>query len=72
MTRPGNGTQANRLRCGRSNPVAQQGGPSEVTSPGAQVLGAHQHTFCSHFKTRFKQKLKPKYAQKCVIFGKKL
>jgi len=31
------------------------------TSPGAQVLGAHQHTFCSHSKTRFKEKFRPKY-----------
>jgi len=37
-------------------------GASEGTRPGAQALGAHQHTFCSHFKTRFKQKFRPKYA----------
>jgi len=24
-------------------------GASEGTYPGAQTLGAHQHTFCSHF-----------------------
>jgi len=30
------------------------------TRPGAQALGAHQHIFISHLKTRFKQKLKPK------------
>jgi len=30
--------------------------------PGAQALGAHQHTFCSHLKTRFKQKFRPKCA----------
>jgi len=28
------------------------------TRPGAQVLGTRQHTFCSHLKTRFNQKLK--------------
>jgi len=29
--------------------------------PGAQVfIGAHQHTFCSYSKTRFKQKFRPK------------
>jgi len=33
-------------------------------------VGAHQHTFCSHLKTRFKQKFRPKYALKCVIFEK--
>jgi len=30
------------------------------TRPGAQALGAHQHTFYSHFKTRFKQKFRQK------------
>jgi len=34
-------------------------------------LGAHQHTFCSHLKTRIKQKFQPKYDLKCVVFGKK-
>jgi len=28
------------------------------TRPGAQALGAHQHTFCSRLKTRVKQKLR--------------
>jgi len=32
-------------------------GASGGTRPGAQALGAHQHTFCSHSKTRFKQKI---------------
>jgi len=29
---------------------------------GAQALEEHQHTFCSHLKTLFKQKFRPKYA----------
>jgi len=37
------------------------GGASRGTHPGAQALGAHQHTFCSHLKTRLKQKFIPKY-----------
>jgi len=32
------------------------------TSPGAQALGEHQHTFFGHLKTRFKQKFRPKNA----------
>jgi len=28
---------------------------------GAQALVAHQHAFCSHLNTRFKQKFRPKY-----------
>jgi len=32
------------------------------TRPGAQALGAQQHTFCSPLKTCFKQKFRPKYA----------
>jgi len=32
------------------------------TRLGAQVLGTHQHTFCSHLKTRFKQKFRPNHA----------
>jgi len=43
--------------------MALQGwGTSGCTRPGEQALGAHQHTFCSHLKTRFKQKFRPKYA----------
>jgi len=37
-------------------------GGNEGTRPGAQALGANQHTPCSDFKMRFKQKLRPKYA----------
>jgi len=37
------------------------GGASGGTRPGAQALGTHQHTFCKHLKTRFKQKFRPKY-----------
>jgi len=29
------------------------GGASEGTRPGAQALGVHQHSFCSHSITRF-------------------
>jgi len=37
--------------------VAKGGrGENGGTRPGAHDLGAHQHTFCSHLKTRFKQK----------------
>jgi len=39
-----------------------KGGASGGTRPGAQALGAHQHAFCSHLKTRFKQKFRSKYA----------
>jgi len=42
--------------------VAKGEGTSGGKRPGAQALGAHQHTFCSHLKTRFKQKFRPKYA----------
>jgi len=38
------------------------GGASRGTRPGAQALGAHQHTFCSHLKTRFKQKIRLEHA----------
>jgi len=41
------------------------------TCPRAQGLGVHQHIFCILLKTRFKQKVKPKDASKCVFFGKK-
>jgi len=37
-------------------------GASGGTRFGAQALGAHQYTLCSHLKTRFKQKFLPKYA----------
>jgi len=37
-------------------------GASGGTRPGAQALGAHQHTFCKHLKTRFKQIFIPKCA----------
>jgi len=37
-------------------------GASAGTHLGAQALGAHQYTFCSHLKTRFKQKFGLKYA----------
>jgi len=47
-------------------------GASGDTHPGAQALGAHQHTFCCHLKTCFKQKFRPKYASKRVFLGKKL
>jgi len=47
-------------------------GASGGTRPRAQALGAQQHTFCSHFKRVFKQKFRPNYAQKCVVFEKKL
>jgi len=30
-------------------------GTSGGMRPGAQALGAHQHTFCSHFKAHFLQ-----------------
>jgi len=33
-----------------------RGEASGSTRPGAQALAAHQYTFCSHLKTRFKQK----------------
>jgi len=40
-------------------------------SPRAQALG-HPQTFCSHLKTRFKQKFRPKYMlKKCVFFERK-
>jgi len=42
--------------------VAKGGGVNWGTCPGAQALGAHQHTFCSYLETRFKQKFRPKYA----------
>jgi len=32
-------------------------GASGGTRPGAQALGAQQHSFCSHFKRVFKQKI---------------
>jgi len=35
---------------------------SGATRPGAQALGAHQHTFCSHLKMHFKQKFRQTYA----------
>jgi len=38
--------------------------------PEAQALGAHQHTFCSHSKMRFKQKFRLNYALKCVFLEK--
>jgi len=38
------------------------GGAGGGPRPGAKALGAHQHTFCSHLKKRFKQKVRPKYA----------
>jgi len=31
-----------------------RGGASGGTRPGAKALGAHQHAFCSHLKTRLK------------------
>jgi len=37
-------------------------GASGSTRPGAQALGAQQHTFCSHFKRVFKLKFRPTYA----------
>jgi len=37
-----------------------KGGASGGTRPDTQALGAHQHTFCSHLKTHFKQKFRPK------------
>jgi len=37
-------------------------GASGGTRPEAQALGAHQYTFCSLLKTRFKQKFRLKYA----------
>jgi len=38
------------------------GGGKWGTRLGAQALEAHQHAFCTHLKTRFKQKFIPKYA----------
>jgi len=38
------------------------GGASEGTRPGTPALEAHQHTFCSHLKTHFKQKFRLNYA----------
>jgi len=52
--------------------LSKGGGAIEGTRPAAQALGAQQHTFCSHFKRIFKYKFRPKYALKCVFFGKKL
>jgi len=46
------------------------GGASGSTRLGAKALGAHKLTFCNYLKTRFKQKFRPKYAKKCVFFGK--
>jgi len=46
--------------CPKSSGVAR--GASGGTHPGAQALGAHQHTFCSHLKSHFKQKFRQKYA----------
>jgi len=40
----------------------QVGGTSGSTRLVAQALGAHQHPFCSHLKTRFKQKFTTKNA----------
>jgi len=40
-------------------------------APWGAGLGAHQHTFFSHLKTRLKQKCIPKRALKCVFFEKK-
>jgi len=41
------------------------------THPGAQSLGAHQHTYCSHSKMRFKQKFSPSMLKNAYLFGKK-
>jgi len=43
----------------RLNSGVEGGGGGHL---GAEALGAHQHTFCNHFKTCFKQKFRPKYA----------
>jgi len=45
------------MRDGRVSSGVACGG----TRPVTQVLGAHQHTFCTHLKRVFKQKFKPKY-----------
>jgi len=45
-----------------SSGVATGGGASGGTRPGAQALGAHQHSFCSPLKTRFKHKFRSNYA----------
>jgi len=37
---------------------------------GGTRPGAHQHTSCSDLKMRFKQKLRPKYAEKCAFLEK--
>jgi len=41
--------------------VAREGA-SGGTRPGAQLLGAHQHTFCCNLETRLKQKFRPMHA----------
>jgi len=38
-----------------------KGGAIAGTCPGAQAFGAHQHAFCSHLNTRFKQIFRLKY-----------
>jgi len=37
-------------------------------APWSEALGVHQHTFCKRLKTRFKQKFRSNYAEKCVFF----
>jgi len=52
------------------NQWRSNGRASGGTRPGAQVLGAHQHTFCSHSKTHLKQKFS-KVCLKMRIFMEK-
>jgi len=47
-----------------------RGGASGGSRPGVQVLGAHQHTFCSHLKTRFKQKIRQNMLKNAYFFEK--
>jgi len=46
--------------------VKGSGVASGGTCPGAQALGAHRHTFCSHLKTRFEQKFRPKISHLAI------
>jgi len=41
-----------------------------ITRPGAQALRAHQHTFCSHSKTHFKQKFRQNTLKNTYFFEK--
>jgi len=49
-----------------------RGRASGGTHPGALTLGAHQHTFCSHYKNAFLSRNLAKICLKMRIFAKKI